>query len=110
MLSRENAVIDWGRTARELAAFIRGNNPWPVAVTTLEGSPLKIYSGTAEEKNPGRTPGEILSADREGIRVACGEGVLCIRELQAQGKKRMDAGVYVNGHHLAPGTRMGEEL
>jgi methionyl-tRNA formyltransferase len=52
-------------------------------------------------------PGTVVSADADGVRVRCGHGVLRITQLQSEGGKPLDAGTFLNGHPLAPGTRLG---
>ncbi len=110
MLSRDMAHMDWNRSATELDCFVRGLCPWPVAVTTLCGTPVKIY-GCEVIKHDGKSgdPGRVLSVSPAGIEVACGEGILRITDLQAQGGKRMPASVYCNGHRITDGSFFGEQ-
>lgn len=106
MLDKEMAVIDWTRAARELDCLIRGLNPWPVALTSLEGARMKVYAAQPE-KGVG-TPGEVLVADaKNGLLVACGTGALRITELQMVGGKRMNACDYLRGHAIPVGSRLG---
>ena len=49
-------------------------------------------------------PGTIIAADENGIRVACGEGVLLITVLQNPGKRPMTAAEYLRGYKVEPGT------
>ena len=65
---------------------------------------LKL-AGTTAEAGEG-DPGTVVSASPEGVRIACGEGVLRVRELQLPGRKRLSAAEFLRGHLLAPGTRM----
>lgn len=109
MLSRDMAVIDWNRSADALDCFVRGMNPWPVAYTTLNGAPVKIFACEPVARDgKAELPGTVLSAGGDGIVVSCGHGALRITELQTQGGKRMPASVYCNGHKLPAGTRFGE--
>lgn len=106
MLDKEMAVIDWTRAARELDCLIRGLNPWPVALTSLEGARMKVYAAQPE-KGVG-TPGEVLVADaKNGLLVACGTDALRITELQMVGGKRMNACDYLRGHAIPVGSRLG---
>lgn len=106
MLDKEMAVIDWTRAARELDCLIRGLNPWPVALTSLEGARMKIYAAQPEEGVG--APGEVLVADaKNGLLVACGTGALRITELQMVGGKRMNACDYLRGHAIPVGSRLG---
>ena len=106
MLDKEMAVIDWTRAARELDCLIRGLNPWPVALTSLEGARMKVYAAQPEQGVG--TPGEVLVADaKNGLLVACGTGALRITELQMVGGKRMNACDYLRGHAIPVGSRLG---
>ena len=100
MLSREMSPIDWSRPARAISCQVRGLIPWPCAATELAGTKFKVYKTTpGAETN--KTPGTILSADKKGIQVACGDGKsLYITELQAEGGKRMAASAYLLGHPI----------
>ena len=109
MLTKEHGRIDWGRGAKEIANLVRGVDPWPGAWTTLpQGGALKIWRATAAEGNG--APGEVVCADgRAGLAVACGEGVLCILELQAPGTRRMGAAEYLRGRPMEKGIVLGRE-
>lgn len=100
MLSREMSPIDWSRSARAIDCQVRGLIPWPCAAAELAGTKFKIFRtvpGNATEK----APGTILSAGKQGIEVACGDGKsLYITELQAEGGKRMAAAAYLLGHPI----------
>ena len=103
MLDKQMAVIDWSRTMREIDCQVRGLNPWPIAVTTLNGAVVKVYAAVPESGHG--EPGEVLAADtRNGLVVACGDGAIRISELQMVGGKRMDARDYLRGHTIPVGT------
>ncbi|HEY7744826.1 MAG TPA: methionyl-tRNA formyltransferase [Desulfuromonadales bacterium] len=104
MLKKEDGRIDWRRSAAEIHNQVRGLDPWPGAYTCLDGEVLKI-ADTAPEEGVGE-PGTILSADRDGVRVACSGGVLKIGALQLPGKKRLPAGEFLRGRPIPPGTRL----
>lgn len=100
MLSREMSPIDWTRPARSIHCQVRGLIPWPCASAELAGTKFKIYQTTMGGET-GEAPGTILSAGKQGIEVACGDGrSLVITELQAEGGKRMAAGAYLLGHPM----------
>ena len=100
MLKKEDGRIDWTRSAVELHNQVRGLDPWPGAFCHLGGPLLKIF-GTFPEQGKGGKPGRVVSAVDEGLRIACGEGVLLIRELQLAGKKRLSAAEFLKGHPLS---------
>jgi len=104
MLKKEDGRIDWHRSAEEIHNQVRGLEPWPGGYTYLDGEVLKI-ADTAPEEGVGE-PGTVVSADPDGVRVACGGGVLKIGELQLPGKKRLPAGEFLRGRTIRCGTRL----
>ena len=102
MLSRELSPLDWTRTARQLHDQVRGLIPWPATTTDIiGGQPVKIFEVEETGVQTDATPGTIVAAGKQGIDVACGDGlVLRIKQLQAQGGKRMAADDYLRGHPI----------
>jgi len=105
MLKKEDGCIDWGRSAREIHNQVRGLDPWPGAYTSFQGETLKVVK-TVPEAGSG-TPGTVISAGADGVRIACGKGVLRVGELQLPGKKRLAAADFLRGCPLPPGTPLG---
>ncbi len=87
-VTREDAKIDWRRSATEVARQVRAYNPVPGAWSELMGEAVKIWTARPEAAR-GDEPGTVLEAGRDGIRVACGEGALLIESLQRPGKRRV---------------------
>lgn len=107
MLDKEMAVVDWTKSAYEIDCLIRGLNPWPVALTTLEGARMKLFAAMPEQASG--AAGTVLEADtKKGLLVACGDGALRIMELQMVGGRRMAAKDYLRGHQIALGTKLGD--
>ena len=102
MLSKEMSPIQWTRSAHEINCQIRGLIPWPCAATdVISGEPIKIYVAEETGETVSAQPGAIVVANKNGIEIVCGDGkVLRIKELQAQGGKRMAAGAYLLGHPI----------
>ena len=102
MLSKEMSPIQWTRSAHEINCQIRGLIPWPCAATdVISGEPIKIYVAEETGETVSAQPGAIVVANKNGIDIVCGDGkVLRIKELQAQGGKRMAAGAYLLGHPI----------
>ena len=98
MLDKTMCPIDFTKTAQQVHDHVRGMNPWPVATMELRGNKFKVYS-TAVVSGSGE-PGEILGLTKTGLVMACGEGAVEIRILQAEGGKRMAAPDYFRGHPL----------
>lgn len=109
MLDKSMAMVDWTRDAQQVHNLIRGLDPWPVALTTREGSRLKLFQSRMTDRTSDAVPGTVVEANpKTGLLVACGDGrVLQILEVQMVGKKRMQAGDYLRGHAIPPGTILG---
>ncbi len=95
-LDKAEARLDWTRPAIELERKVRAFNPWPMAEAVLGGERLRIHGAVAIEAMRAAAPGSVLSAGRDGIDVACGEGALRIRVLQREGGKAITAADYLN--------------
>ena len=98
MLDKSLCPIDWTKTAKQVHAKIRGLHPWPVATAELGGTKFKIHSAVITPDSG--APGTVLALTKTGLVVACGEGSVEIRQLQAEGGKRMAAPDYFRGHPL----------
>ena len=107
-LSKEEANIDWSMSAVQIERNIRAFNPWPVCFTQMAEQTVKIYQAHVVEQSG--VPGHILSSDKNGIIVACGQHALCITQLQPQGKKPMAINDFLNGRSdwVIPGSVLGE--
>ena len=98
MLDKSMCPIDFTKTAQQVHNQVRGLHPWPVATTCIGGKNMKIHETVlAEGKGE---PGQILGLTMTGLVIACGEGAVEIRSLQAEGGKRMGAVDYFRGHPL----------
>lgn len=101
-LSKDMAPIDWNKPAADIKNQVRGLIPWPVATAEIAGRSLKIFDVDAVPGVSGYDPGSIISSDKGGggLLVACGDGAVLIKELQASGKKRMKASDYLRGNPI----------
>ena len=99
-IKKELCPIDWSKTAKEILCKIRGLNPWPVATAEIDGTAFKIFAAEKAENPAGKVCGAVISADSNGITIACADGAVRIIELQAAGGKRMPAGDYLRGHRI----------
>ncbi|MDD3327404.1 MAG: methionyl-tRNA formyltransferase [Zoogloea sp.] len=102
-IGKAEANVDWSRPAAEIERAIRAFNPFPGAVATLQQTPVKLWRARAIDASG--TPGEVLLAEGAGVIVACGEGALCITELQKPGGKRLPAADFLRGMPIAAGSR-----
>ena len=103
-LDKAEATLDWALPARVLADKVRAFNPWPVAEARLLDERLRIHGAAALDEPHARSPGEIVQMGRDGIDVACGEGVLRIRVLQREGGKLITAADFLNARRAPAGS------
>jgi methionyl-tRNA formyltransferase len=109
-IEKTEAQINWRDSAEVIAQRIRAFNPAPVAFTLLSGERVKLWQAIAVEKHQlHRAPGEILSADKNGLVIACAHGSVCITILQMENGKALPVNDILNGHaaRLAIGTVFG---
>ena len=97
-LSKADAEIDWALGAKQIHAKIRALNPVPGAWSSLNEQLIKIWASKVLEQRSDAAIGSIVAADKQGIAVQTGAGVILITELQASGSKRMAAAAFVAGH------------
>lgn len=107
MLKKDDGLIDWGRSAKEIECLIRGLDPWPTAFCFLGENRLRLFSPEVVFLENHATPGTVLHADRRGLLVACGQNALLLHEIQPEGKKRMSVESFCCGHPIIPGTVFG---
>ena len=98
MLDKSMCPIDFTKTAQQVHDWVRGLHPWPVATMQLQDKLFKVHA-TKVVDGSGK-PGQILGLTKTGLVIACGEGAVEIRSLQAEGGKRMAAPDYFRGHPL----------
>lgn len=100
MLDKTMCPIDFTKTARQVHDHVRGMNPWPVATMQLQGNRFKVYTTAVLPEETSAPAGTVLGITKTGLKMACGQGVVEIRILQAEGGKRMAAPDYFRGHPL----------
>jgi methionyl-tRNA formyltransferase len=100
-ISKDEARIDWTRSAGEIDALVRGLSPWPGAWTDAKGERLKILY--AEPASGEGAPGEIIGDD---LTIACGDGALRLKRVQRAGSKAMAADELLKGFPLPTGTKL----
>jgi methionyl-tRNA formyltransferase len=161
-IKKQDGLLDWNLTARQLWNRIRAFTPWPGAFTHLKGDESvqestanRISSPSPRDEGAGRggseeaklkasslrpcppscggeggdksdhgsphllkiwqaevveqsgAAGEILSADKSGIIIACGQNALRISSLQLEGGRRLTAQEFLAGHGLKAGQKLG---
>lgn len=112
LLIKEHGRVDFTRPAQAVCGQMRGVDPWPGAFTTVPTPGgevvLKLYRPKISSGS-GR-PGEVLGVDRDGLHVACGQGVVSVAELQLPGRRRLPATAVLAGFPLERGTILGNGL
>jgi methionyl-tRNA formyltransferase len=104
-IGKHEAALDWRRPADVLARQVRAFDPFPGGVATLDGTALKIWSAVPVQTQGHAEPGTIVNVSPEGVIVACGEGALCLTQLQKPGGKRLPVREFLAGSTLAVGQR-----
>lgn len=108
-LDKEEGRIDWSQSADAIERRIRAFNPWPVCSTHDGDTTLRVLQGQVTSMGePIDPPGTVLTRDREGAQVQCGEGVLNIQQIQLPGKNPQSIADLINGGRplLSPGQRL----
>ena len=100
MLDKSMCPIDFTKTAQQVHNQVRGLNPWPVATAVIGQTQFKVYTTAIVENPTNASAGTVLGLTKTGVQIACGEGAVEIRILQAEGGKRMAAPDYFRGHPL----------
>ena len=109
-IEKAEAALDWALSAEVLARRIRAFDPFPGMTVPLTHNgateTLKLWAATAEALAQPAEPGTVVQADATGVRVACGEGQLCLTQLQRPGGKRLNAADFLRGCPLQAGQRL----
>ncbi len=107
MLSKDEAVVDWSKTAAEVHNLVRGMAPWPVAYSFYEGKKIKIFTTRLSDEKTSLPAGKIKQ-DKNKILVSCGDGLLLeILSLQLEGAKRLEAKQFLAGHKITDESKLG---
>ncbi len=102
-LQKEDARMDWTLAARTLHNRVRGFQPWPGTFCMVGENRLRVLRTRVEGGSA--APGTMVAAGGEGPVVACGEGALCLLEVQPEGKRAMSGADYLRGGRLEKGVR-----
>ncbi|KXU79598.1 methionyl-tRNA formyltransferase [Aeromonas enteropelogenes] len=107
-LSKEEARIDWTMDAVAIERCIRAFNPWPISWCEVAGQTIKVWQAEVIEHEHGQSAGTLLKADKQGIDIATGKGVLRLLTLQPPGKKAMSVTDLLNSRRdwFEPGTQL----
>jgi methionyl-tRNA formyltransferase len=99
----ETCKIDWNKTTEEIHNLIRGLSPFPGAFTYLNDKMLKIYRSEKEASPNPSEGGGLGSIETDGktfLKFACANGYIHVKELQLEGKKKMNVEDFLRGHRF----------
>lgn len=104
VMKKEDGRINWELTAEEIERRIRGFFPWPAAFSHLEGKTVKFFAAEVTDIKS-MTVGVVVDIGKDYFSVSTGSVALKIKELQIEGKKRMEASSFLAGNKIALGTK-----
>ncbi len=107
MIKKEMGLIDWKKEAVVLERLVRGMNSWPSAYTHFNGKTLKVWEAKVESGNRDVTPGTVVEVTKNSIKVQTGQDLLVLRQIQLEGKKRMDVAAFLLGYKVEAGAVLG---
>ena len=103
----EDISIDWSKTATEIYNCIRGGDPSPGAVTTLEGQQVQFFRTEMRAGGGGEEPGQVIEIADDGFAVAAADGAIFVRRVQPAGSGKVMAPEWIQSVGLKPGARFG---
>ena len=108
-IAKQESLIDWSASVTEIERRVRAFNPFPAAYSLVNGQRIKIWLASADSREYHGVPGEILSADNDGLLVKCGNGALLISTIQLAGKSKMYVAEALKSRAslFSPGNRLG---
>ncbi len=102
---KEEGHLNWEHDAAFLCRLIRAMSPWPSAYTRMEGKTLKIWKARAlPQARAAGAAGTITEVGKDYLTIQTGNGLVCVTELQLEGKRRMTTEEFLRGCHVTAGT------
>lgn len=98
-ISHEQQFINWNKTSKEIVNLIRGLAPNPTALTSIDGTIIKVFKAKEVSVEEQYTPGEVIKLNKE-LLIATADGAVSILELQQSGKNKMDVKSFLNGQKI----------
>lgn len=98
-ISHEQQFINWNKTSKEIVNLIRGLAPNPTALTSINGTIIKVFKAKEVSVEEQYTPGEVIKLNKE-LLIATADGAVSILELQQSGKNKMDVKSFLNGQKI----------
>lgn len=107
MIKKEMGLIDWKKEAVVLERLVRGMNSWPSAYTHFNGKTLKIWEASVEPSEKRAEPGTVVEVTKSSVKVQTGRDLLVLKQIQLEGKKRMDVAAFLLGYKVEVGNVLG---
>ncbi|MBT6272688.1 MAG: methionyl-tRNA formyltransferase [Chromatiales bacterium] len=109
-IRKDDAKLDFTRTALELEREVRAYRPWPVSYTSVNGERLRVWAAHADANADlgGMLPGTVVTCDEASIVVATAGGALHLLTVQRAGAKAVSAQAFLRARPIAPGTVIGQ--
>ncbi len=108
-LEKKESAISWQIDAMTLERKIRAFNPWPVCTINLGGRVLRVLRASYVAGNSGGEPGQVMRADKNGIRIQTADGQLNLEIIQKPGGKALTAAEFLNGMPITQGSVLSSE-
>ena len=109
MLTKKQGEIDWNQDAKKIECLIRGLNPWPSAYTHYRGKTLKIWDAQVEPEDSKEKAGfgTAVKVTKNDLVIQTANGLLSLKEVQPEGKKRMEVDAFLRGYPVECGECFG---
>lgn len=104
MIFKQDGKIDFTKSPIEVERLIRGFDPWPGAFCEYEDVTMKLWKAKPLNEDSGKEAGTIVDVSEDGIKIACGNGMLLVSEIQVPGKKRIRVADYLKGNRIKKGA------
>ena len=105
IMKKDDGVIDWSKSADEIERAIRGFYPWPAVYSYLDGRSVKFFAAEVDDSAPELSVGTVYAVGKDYFSVSTGRAGLKVKELQFEGKKRMDVKSFLAGSRIETGMK-----
>lgn len=108
-IDKKEALVNWSCPAPEIRRQVSAFNPWPVAYTLLpDGQRLRLWRAVAISVESDSAPGTVVEANKAGIDIATGDGLLRLLQVQLPGGRQVSSGDFLNAYALKVSAQLGE--
>lgn len=108
MIKKDDGFINFEEDAAAIERKIRGFYPWPTAWTKLGDLTFKIFKADVVKSNNSLAPGTLFDLNKNGFNIKCGSDALSVKDVQLEGKKRMDVKSFLSGYKMVEGIVFGK--